>query len=103
MHGYRGFGSHAIGGIVGNILTGLFAQASVAGADGITTIPGGWLDQHFVQLHIQLAYSVSGLAYSFVMTVSLITSQLYFYLTIYPSADHHIVHHALHSRPPPLR
>lgn len=62
------FASHAIGGIVGNILTGLFAQASVAGADGITTISGGWLDHNYRQLGIQLADSVSGLAYSFVMT-----------------------------------
>lgn len=62
------FASHAIGGIVGNVLTGLFAQASIAGADGITTIPGGWLDQNYRQLGIQLADSVSGLSYSFVMT-----------------------------------
>ncbi|KAG2753538.1 ammonium transporter [Suillus brevipes Sb2] len=62
------FASHAIGGIVGNILTGLFAQASVAGADGITSILGGWLDHNYRQLGIQLADSVSGLAYSFVMT-----------------------------------
>ncbi|KAG1893816.1 ammonium transporter AmtB-like domain-containing protein [Suillus fuscotomentosus] len=62
------FASHAIGGIVGNVLTGLFAQSSVAGADGITMIPGGWLDQNYRQLGIQLADSVSGLSYSFVMT-----------------------------------
>lgn len=62
------FASHAIGGIVGNVLTGLFAQASVAGADGITVIPGGWLDHNYRQLGIQLADSVSGLSYSFVMT-----------------------------------
>ncbi|KIJ63867.1 hypothetical protein HYDPIDRAFT_168291 [Hydnomerulius pinastri MD-312] len=62
------FASHAIGGVVGNILTGLFAQASVAGADGITVIPGGWLDHNYRQLGIQLADSVSGLSYSFVMT-----------------------------------
>lgn len=62
------FASHAIGGIVGNILTGLFAQASIAGADGITMIPGGWLDHNYRQLGIQLADSVSGLSYSFVMT-----------------------------------
>ncbi|KAF9240407.1 ammonium transporter AmtB-like domain-containing protein [Melanogaster broomeanus] len=62
------FASHAVGGIVGNVLTGLFAQASVAGADGITVIPGGWLDHNYRQLGIQLADSVSGLSYSFVMT-----------------------------------
>ncbi|KAI6017139.1 ammonium transporter AmtB-like domain-containing protein [Pisolithus marmoratus] len=62
------FASHAIGGIVGNILTGLFAQASVAGADGSTILPGGWLDHNWKQLGIQLADSVSGMSYSFVMT-----------------------------------
>ncbi|KAG6330242.1 hypothetical protein ID866_8844 [Astraeus odoratus] len=62
------FASHAVGGIIGNLLTGLFAQSSVAGADGITNIPGGWLDHHWKQLGIQLADSVSGLSYSFVMT-----------------------------------
>ncbi|KAK0219906.1 ammonium transporter [Armillaria fumosa] len=62
------FASHAIGGIVGNILTGLFAQASVAGFDGITVIPGGWIDHHYIQLGYQLADSVSGVAYSFTMT-----------------------------------
>ncbi|KAJ8519248.1 hypothetical protein ONZ45_g3797 [Pleurotus djamor] len=62
------FASHAVGGIVGNILTGLFAQASVAGADGITIIPGGWLDHHYIQLGYQVADSAAGLGYSFVMT-----------------------------------
>jgi Amt family ammonium transporter len=62
------FASHAIGGIVGNVLTGIFAQKSVAGFDGITDIPGGWLDGNFVQLGYQLADSVAGLSYSFVMT-----------------------------------
>ncbi|KAK0437450.1 ammonium transporter [Desarmillaria tabescens] len=62
------FASHGIGGIVGNILTGLFAQASVAGFDGITVINGGWIDHHYIQLGYQLADSVSGVAYSFTMT-----------------------------------
>ncbi|THG97317.1 hypothetical protein EW026_g4650 [Hermanssonia centrifuga] len=62
------FASHAIGGIVGNILTGIFAQRSVAGYDGIADIPGGWIDHHYIQLGYQVADSMSGLAYSFVMT-----------------------------------
>jgi len=62
------FAVHAIGGMVGNILTGIFAQASVAGADGITTIPGGWLDGHWVQLGWQLADSCAGMSYSLVVT-----------------------------------
>jgi Amt family ammonium transporter len=62
------FASHAIGGVVGNLLTGLFAQASIAGLDGSTVIPGGWLDKNYMQLAWQLADSVTGLSYSFVMT-----------------------------------
>jgi len=62
------FASHAIGGVVGNILTALFAQASVASFDGFTSIPGGWLDHHYIQLGWHLADSVAGLSYSFVMT-----------------------------------
>ncbi|KAN0086300.1 Ammonium transporter AmtB-like domain containing protein [Tylopilus felleus] len=62
------FASHAIGGIVGNLLTGLFAQTSIAGADGSAPIPGGWLDHNYRQLGIQLADSMSGLSYSFVVT-----------------------------------
>lgn len=51
------------------LLTGLFAQASIAGLDGFTKIPGGWLDHNYIQLAWQLADSVTGLSYSFVMTV----------------------------------
>jgi Amt family ammonium transporter len=63
------FASHAIGGVVGNILTGIFAQASVAGFDGRTRIKGGWLDHNWAQVGFQLANSVAGMSYSFVMTV----------------------------------
>lgn len=62
------FASHAVGGLVGNILTALFAQASVAGSDGYTIIRGGWLDHHYAQLAIHLADSAAGMSYSFVMT-----------------------------------
>ena len=64
------FASHGVGGIVGNILTALFAQASVAHFDGFTEIQGGWLDHHYVQLAWHLADSAAGFGYSFVMTVS---------------------------------
>ncbi|PPQ65690.1 hypothetical protein CVT24_012108 [Panaeolus cyanescens] len=62
------FASHAIGGIIGNILTALFTQASVAAYDGVTVIPGGWLDRHFIQLGWHVADSIAGLSYSFAMT-----------------------------------
>lgn len=50
-------------------MTGLFAESSIAFYDGFSVIPGGWLDHHYVQLAIQLADSVTGLAWSFVVTV----------------------------------
>ncbi|AEO63090.1 uncharacterized protein THITE_2107955 [Thermothielavioides terrestris NRRL 8126] len=62
------FAEHAIGGIAGNLLTGLFAADYIAHLDGFTSIPGGWVNHHYVQLGYQLADSVSGFAYSFVMT-----------------------------------
>jgi Amt family ammonium transporter len=62
------FASHAIGGVVGNIMTALFAQSSVAGFDGVTAIPGGWFDHHWVQLGYQIADSCASLSYSLVMT-----------------------------------
>lgn len=64
------FASHAIGGMIGNILTALFAQASVAAYDGATVIDGGWIDHHWVQLGYQIADSMAGFSYSLVMTVS---------------------------------
>jgi len=61
------FASHAVGGIVGNLLTGFFAQSSIAALDG-TVIPGGFIDHHYKQLAHQAADSFSGLGYSFVVT-----------------------------------
>jgi len=62
------FASHAIGGIVGNICTAIFAQSRVAAYDGFTVIPGGWLDHHWIQLPWHIADSAAGLSYSFAMT-----------------------------------
>lgn len=63
------FATHAIGGVVGNIFTGFFAQKSVAAFDGSTEIPGGWMDHHWPQVGFQLANSMAGISYSFVVTV----------------------------------
>jgi len=66
------FASHAVGGLVGNLLTGLFTQSSVAGFDGSLPIPGGWLDHHWKQLGIQLADSMAGMSYSFTVTTGIL-------------------------------
>ncbi|OWZ76014.1 amt family ammonium transporter [Cryptococcus neoformans Bt85] len=62
------FASHGIGGMVGCFLTGLFAQGSVAGFDGITDIPGGWVSHYWIQAGYQMADLTAGFAYTFVMT-----------------------------------
>ncbi|KAF9350709.1 hypothetical protein BGX26_011178 [Mortierella sp. AD094] len=61
------FAVHGVGGIVGNLLTGIFAQKWVAALDG-TVIEGGWLDGHWIQLAYQLADSAAGLSWSFSVT-----------------------------------
>ncbi|KAI1174411.1 ammonium transporter [Nemania sp. FL0916] len=62
------FAVHAVGGIIGNLLTGLFAASWIAHLDGFSVIPGGWLDHNYIQLAFQLADSVAGFSYSFVLT-----------------------------------
>ncbi|KAJ1943427.1 hypothetical protein FBU59_002915 [Linderina macrospora] len=61
------FAVHGIGGLVGNLLTGIFASKAVAELNG-SAIDGGWIDHHWKQLAIQLAASASGAAWSFVIT-----------------------------------
>ncbi|CZT24454.1 probable ammonium transporter MEPa [Ramularia collo-cygni] len=62
------FAVHCIGGILGNLLTGLFAADYIAALDGFTVIQGGWLNRHWIQLAIQLADSIAGMTYSFIVT-----------------------------------
>lgn len=66
------FAEHCIGGIVGNLLTGLFAANYIAHLDGFTVIPGGWLNQNYVQLGYQLADCAAGFSYSFVVTCAIL-------------------------------
>ncbi|KAH8675618.1 ammonium transporter [Xylariales sp. PMI_506] len=62
------FAVHAVGGLVGNICTAFFASRAIAHLDFIQVIPGGWLDHHWIQMGYQLADSIAGGAYSFVLT-----------------------------------
>jgi Amt family ammonium transporter len=48
------FAQHGIGGFVGCVLTGIFAQKYIPALDQ-TTIDGGWLDGHWIQMGYQLA------------------------------------------------
>ncbi|OZJ06888.1 hypothetical protein BZG36_00008 [Bifiguratus adelaidae] len=67
------FAVHGVGGFVGDILTGIFAESYVAGLDNITVIPGGWLNGHWIQIAYQLADGVTGMSYSFFMTYIILT------------------------------
>ncbi|KAI8635174.1 ammonium transporter [Xylariaceae sp. FL1651] len=59
------FAVHAVGGIVGNILTAFFAADYIAHLDGVSVIHGGWVNHNWIQLAYQLADSVAGGVYSF--------------------------------------
>lgn len=65
------FAVHALAGIVGVIMTGLFAQSSVAANDGFSQIAGGWLDHNYVQLGKQVAWAAVGFTWTFVVTLAI--------------------------------
>lgn len=62
------FAIHAIGGAVGDVLTGIFAESYIAGLDGVTVIPGGWLNRNWIQVGYQIADACAGMSWSFVVT-----------------------------------
>ncbi|KAJ9088917.1 ammonium transporter [Entomophthora muscae] len=49
------FAIHGMGGLLGSLLTGIFARKAIAGLDPDLVIGGGWLDGNFVQVPIQMA------------------------------------------------
>nr|CAG8504330.1 10197_t:CDS:2 [Entrophospora candida] len=61
------FAVHGVGGFVGNLLTGLFADKNVASLSG-EEIQGGAINGYYRQFGIQLANSLAALSYSFVFT-----------------------------------
>ncbi|KAG6891089.1 hypothetical protein C0995_014179 [Termitomyces sp. Mi166 len=66
------FAEHAVGGIVGLILTAFFASPTVISLDDVSlTTPGGWVNHNWKQLYIQFAYVCATCGYSFVVTAIL--------------------------------
>ncbi|ODN00895.1 Ammonium transporter 1 [Orchesella cincta] len=61
---------HGVGGLVGTVLTGIFAQNHYATLDGLaeSTIDGGWLDGNWIQVVKQFAGGCAGLAWSLIVT-----------------------------------
>ncbi|KAJ2656833.1 hypothetical protein IWW48_004811 [Coemansia sp. RSA 1200] len=58
------FAVHGVGGLVGNLLTGIFASKGVAALNG-SEIDGGWIDHHWKQFGYQLASSCAGAGWAF--------------------------------------
>ncbi|CAG8535004.1 17592_t:CDS:2 [Acaulospora morrowiae] len=65
------FAVHGVGGLVGNILTGIFADSDIASLDS-TPIPGGAINGHPIQILKQLAASGAGMIYSFTITYAIL-------------------------------
>ncbi|KAL2822921.1 Rh-like protein/ammonium transporter [Aspergillus granulosus] len=61
------FATHCLGGLLGTLATGLFAQREVAAYDGETIIAGGCVfDGNWRQLGVQLVEALIGFTWSFV-------------------------------------
>lgn len=67
------FAVHGVGGLIGTILTGMFAADYIAHLDGVTVIKGGWLNHNWRQVGIQLADAMAGMAWSFALSVVILT------------------------------
>ncbi|KAK9447835.1 ammonium transporter AmtB-like domain-containing protein [Limtongia smithiae] len=65
------FKNHAIGGIAGAVMTGLFAANWVSMLDGSTSA-SGWVDHNYRQLGIQIAEVCAICGYTFVVSVILL-------------------------------
>ncbi|KAF0517738.1 ammonium transporter 2 [Gigaspora margarita] len=64
------FAIHGIGGFIGNILTGVFANKDIVSllSDDDILIEGGVINGNFGQIGIQLSGSCAGMIYSFLVT-----------------------------------
>ncbi|ODV85851.1 hypothetical protein CANARDRAFT_220415 [[Candida] arabinofermentans NRRL YB-2248] len=67
----RSFVVHGVGGIIGSMCLGVFASPYIAGLDGVTEIPGGWIFHHWKQMGYQFAGFVSIVVWSFGATYAI--------------------------------
>ena len=67
------FAEHGVAGMVGLFFNSMFGATYIIGLDGVNTgiITGGWLNQYYEQMYIQIAYIVAVTAYGFVVTAIL--------------------------------
>jgi Amt family ammonium transporter len=63
------FAEHGVGGIVGLLFNAFFGSSTIIGLDGVNNgLIGGFLDSHWEQLYIQIAYIVACCAWTFVVS-----------------------------------
>jgi len=63
------FAVHGVGGLTGNILTGIFAEKEMAvELDAAAIADDGWIKGNWIQVPRQLADSAAGMGYSFFVT-----------------------------------
>ena len=60
-----------MGGVIGLFLTGFFADKHLVALDGLSSVPGGWLNHNYKQLYKQFAYICATVGYTFVVTALL--------------------------------
>ncbi|KAJ3295625.1 hypothetical protein HDU79_008814 [Rhizoclosmatium sp. JEL0117] len=64
--------SHGVGGAVGMLMTGIFAQYSITTLDAGPGVPAGWLDGQWMQVPVQLAGIASVTAWTAAWTVIIV-------------------------------
>lgn len=63
------FAEHGVAGMIGLFFNGLFGADYIIGLDGVNNgIQGGFVNHHYKQLYVQVAYIVAVTAYTFVVT-----------------------------------
>jgi len=67
------FALHGVGGVMGDILTDVFASKNVPAMDGMSvTYSGGWWDQHYAQMGYQSAAALVCGSWSFIISLILL-------------------------------
>jgi len=66
------FALHGVGGMLGLLFTGLCADATITGFDGVTTIKGGAMNRNWSQMRIQAVYIAATAVYTFAVSASLL-------------------------------
>lgn len=64
------FAEHGVAGMLGLLANALFGTSAVVGLDGVNVgyTAVGWIEHHYAQLYIQVAYIVACTAYAFVVS-----------------------------------